>query len=121
MEIIHLAEIRVKATICKHLKMQFGGRILEAGGFAFHDVKEASDCIETVEIITTGGQTQVLGKPELDFSYRSSPFQGMKDLASITAVTFKLKFSQEARQKQMEYLERYDLYNAMYIYRIKLK
>nr|GLL19255.1 uncharacterized protein LOC109168528 [Ipomoea trifida] len=91
--------------------LEFAGGVPgTVGGAAYMNAgantQEAGDCIHTVEIITTGGQTRVLGKLELDFGYRSSPFQGMKDLASITAVTFKLKFSQDAKQKQMEYLER---------------
>ncbi|MCD7470966.1 hypothetical protein HAX54_011219 [Datura stramonium] len=58
------------------------------------------------EIITNEGESRMLKEEKLNFGYRLSPFQEMKDLASITAVTFRLKFSKTARERQQEYLAR---------------
>ncbi|KAL8034487.1 hypothetical protein ABFS82_12G031800 [Erythranthe guttata] len=68
--------------------------------------QETSEAVECVELITTKGEYQILEKNNLSFGYRSSPFQGMNDLAAITAVTFRLDFSQSSRKNQQEYLER---------------
>ncbi|CAI9766926.1 unnamed protein product [Fraxinus pennsylvanica] len=67
---------------------------------------ETADSIDCVEIITSEGEHQMLKKSDLAFGYRSSPFQNMEDFAAITAVTFRLEFSESARRQQQEYLKR---------------
>lgn len=69
-------------------------------------LKETADAVECVEIITSEGKYQILKRSDLSFGYRSSSFQGMNELAAITAVTFRLKVSQSAKKKQQKYLER---------------
>ncbi|KAA8547799.1 hypothetical protein F0562_004228 [Nyssa sinensis] len=68
--------------------------------------QEIADVIDSIEIVTTEGKFQTLNRTDLDFSYRSSPFQDMDHLAAIFAVTFRLKHSKSARKRQHEYLER---------------
>ena len=43
---------------------------------------------------------------ELEFGYRISPFQKMKDLAAIVAATFQLNPDQNAKNRQRTYLAR---------------
>lgn len=69
-------------------------------------LKETSDVVDSVEIITAAGEYRIMKRTEITFGYRSSPFQGMNDLAGITAVTFRLKSSETAKKRQQEYLER---------------
>ncbi|GFP91152.1 UDP-n-acetylenolpyruvoylglucosamine reductase [Phtheirospermum japonicum] len=68
--------------------------------------QETVGAVESIEIITTKGEYKTIKRRDLNFSYRSSPFQDMNDLAAITAVTFRLKVSQSAKKKQQEYLKR---------------
>ncbi|KAH6825880.1 hypothetical protein C2S53_001296 [Perilla frutescens var. hirtella] len=68
--------------------------------------QETADAVESVEIITSEGQRMILRRSDLDFRYRWSSFQGMNNLAAITAVTFQLKLSKSAKKNQQEYLER---------------
>ncbi|GFP85315.1 UDP-n-acetylenolpyruvoylglucosamine reductase [Phtheirospermum japonicum] len=68
--------------------------------------QETAGAVESIEIITTKGEYKTIKRRDLSFSYRSSPFQDMNDLAAITAVTFRLKVSQSAKIKQQEYLKR---------------
>uniref|UniRef100_A0A5B7BTU1 UDP-N-acetylmuramate dehydrogenase n=1 Tax=Davidia involucrata TaxID=16924 RepID=A0A5B7BTU1_DAVIN len=68
--------------------------------------QEIADVIDSIEIITTEGKFQTLKRTDLDFGYRSSPFQEMDDLAAIVAVTFRLKHSESARKRLQEYMER---------------
>ncbi|RVW84550.1 UDP-N-acetylenolpyruvoylglucosamine reductase [Vitis vinifera] len=51
------------------------------------------------------GRFQSLNRTDLKFGYRLSPFQNMKNLAAIVAVTFQLKHSASARRMQQQYLE----------------
>lgn len=80
------------------------------GGAAYMNAgangQETAAAIDSIEIITNEGESRMLNRRELNFGYRLSPFQEMKDLASITAVTFRLKFSKTAREMQQEYLAR---------------
>ncbi|KAG5621202.1 hypothetical protein H5410_006420 [Solanum commersonii] len=80
------------------------------GGAAYMNAgangQETAAAIDSIEIITNEGESKMLKRGELTFGYRSSPFQEMKNLASITAVTFRLKFSKTAREMQQEYLAR---------------
>ncbi|CAL5372472.1 unnamed protein product [Camellia sinensis] len=68
--------------------------------------QETADVIDSIEIVTTEGKFQILNRTDLNFGYRTSPFQDMEDLAAIVAVTFQLKHSESARRRQQEYLER---------------
>ncbi|XP_042041421.1 UDP-N-acetylenolpyruvoylglucosamine reductase-like [Salvia splendens] len=68
--------------------------------------QETADAVESVEIMMREGECMILNRSELDFGYRWSSFRNMKELAAITAVTFKLKVSESARKNQQEYLER---------------
>ncbi|GFQ02580.1 UDP-n-acetylenolpyruvoylglucosamine reductase [Phtheirospermum japonicum] len=70
------------------------------------NVQETAGAVESIEIITTKGEYKTIKRRDLSFSYRSSPFQDMNDLASITTVTFRLKVSQSAKKKQQGYLKR---------------
>ncbi|KAK3218237.1 hypothetical protein Dsin_012207 [Dipteronia sinensis] len=69
-------------------------------------MKETGDVIDSVDVVTVQGNLQRLEKNDLNFGYRSSTFQDMKDLAAIVAVTFQLQESGSARAKQQECLER---------------
>lgn len=69
-------------------------------------LKETADAVESVEIVTAEGEYQILNRSELSYGYRSSSFQGMNNLAAITAVTFRLKVSKSAKKNQQEYLAR---------------
>lgn len=69
-------------------------------------LQETADFVDSIEIVTTGGELQRLNRMDLKFGYRLSPFQDMKDLAAIVAVTFRLKQSELARRRQIEHLER---------------
>ncbi|XP_041998337.1 UDP-N-acetylenolpyruvoylglucosamine reductase-like [Salvia splendens] len=53
--------------------------------------QETADAVESVEIMTRDGEYMTLNRSELGFVYRWSSFRDMKELAAITAVTFKLK------------------------------
>ncbi|KAL3844880.1 hypothetical protein ACJIZ3_002283 [Penstemon smallii] len=91
--------------------LEFGGGIPGTVGGAVYmnagaNGQESGDVVESVEIITTEGEYRVMDRSELSFGYRLSPFQGMKDLAAISCVTFRLKCSKSARRRQQEYLER---------------
>ncbi|XP_049403411.1 uncharacterized protein LOC125867034 [Solanum stenotomum] len=81
------------------------------GGAAYMNAgangQETAAAIDSIEIITNEGESRMLKRRELNFGYRLSPFQEMKDLASITAVTFRLNFSKTAREMQQEYLARW--------------
>ncbi|KAK6266550.1 hypothetical protein QUC31_017387 [Theobroma cacao] len=68
--------------------------------------QETASTIESIDIVTTEGAFQTLHRVDLSFGYRSSPFQDMKDLAAITAVTFRLQGSGSARKRQQELLKR---------------
>ncbi|KAL3525467.1 hypothetical protein ACH5RR_013839 [Cinchona calisaya] len=80
------------------------------GGAAFMNAgangQETGDAIDTMEIITCEGEFQMLNRGDLRFGYRSSVCQDMKNLAAITAVTFRLNNLESARDRQLEYLER---------------
>lgn len=76
-------------------------------------LKETGDAVESVEITTREGEFKILNRKELSFGYRSSPFQGMRDLAAITAVTFQLKFSESAKKNQQEYLQRWPFFTVL--------
>lgn len=69
-------------------------------------LQETADVVDSIEIVTTEGELQRLNRMDLKFGYRLSPFQDMKDLAAIVAVTFRLKQSESARRRQIEHLER---------------
>ena len=69
-------------------------------------MKETADAVESVEIMTREGEYVILNRSELGFGYRWSSFRDMKELAAITAVTFKLKVSKTAKKNQQEYMER---------------
>ncbi|XP_016498246.2 uncharacterized protein LOC107816995 isoform X2 [Nicotiana tabacum] len=91
--------------------LEFAGGVPgTVGGAAYMNAgangQETADTIDSMEIITNEGESRMLKRRELNFGYRSSPFQEMKELASITAVTFRLKFSKTAREMQQEYLAR---------------
>mmetsp|Transcript_2835 Transcript_2835/g.4780 ORF Transcript_2835/g.4780 Transcript_2835/m.4780 type:complete len:465 (-) Transcript_2835:68-1462(-) len=64
------------------------------------------DALQSVEYLTKDGELKELRRDHGDlhtFSYRHTPFQGMSDLACITAATFQLAFDADASQtaKQM--------------------
>ncbi|KAL3844879.1 hypothetical protein ACJIZ3_002282 [Penstemon smallii] len=91
--------------------LEFAGGIPgTVGGAAYMNAgangQETGDVVECVEMITKEGEYRVMERSELSFGYRISPFQGMKDLAAITCVTFRLKCSNSARKMQQEYLKR---------------
>ncbi|GFP93918.1 UDP-n-acetylenolpyruvoylglucosamine reductase [Phtheirospermum japonicum] len=64
------------------------------------NVQETAGAVESIEVITTKGEYKTIKRRDLNFSYRSSPFQDMNDLAAITAVTFRLKRAAEEEVKQ---------------------
>ncbi|KAJ4964048.1 hypothetical protein NE237_023987 [Protea cynaroides] len=68
--------------------------------------QETADTIYTVEIVTIDGRHQTLHRNDLSFGYRRSSFQKMEDMAAIVAVTFQLKPSASARERQQAYLQR---------------
>ncbi|XP_055805051.1 uncharacterized protein LOC129873889 isoform X2 [Solanum dulcamara] len=80
------------------------------GGAAYMNAgangQETAAAIDSIDIITNEGESRMLKRRALNFGYRSSPFQEMRDLGSITAVTFRLKFSKTAREMQQAYLAR---------------
>ncbi|KAL2531603.1 UDP-N-acetylmuramate dehydrogenase [Abeliophyllum distichum] len=91
--------------------LEFAGGIPgTVGGAAYMNAgangQETADTIDCIEMITSEGEYRTLKRSDLDFGYRSSPFQDMEDLAAITAVTFRLEFSESARRLQQEYLKR---------------
>lgn len=63
------------------------------------NLQETADIIDNVDILTTENKLQRLRRNELNFAYRSSPFQCMDDLAAIVGVTFRLS---ELRSGQNE-------------------
>ncbi|KAL7221551.1 hypothetical protein ACSBR1_023496 [Camellia fascicularis] len=91
--------------------LEFAGGIPgTVGGAAYMNAgangQETADVINSIEIVTTEGKFQILNRTDLNFGYRTSPFQDMEDLAAIVAITFQLKHSESARRRQQEYLER---------------
>ncbi|XP_042475443.1 UDP-N-acetylenolpyruvoylglucosamine reductase-like isoform X1 [Macadamia integrifolia] len=68
--------------------------------------QETADTIDTVEIVTIDGRNQTLHRNDLTFGYRRSSFQEMENMAAIVAVTFQLKPSALARERQRAYLQR---------------
>ncbi|OVA04975.1 UDP-N-acetylenolpyruvoylglucosamine reductase [Macleaya cordata] len=79
-----------------------GGAYMNAGA----NGQEISDAIYSVEIVRTDGRHETLNRNDLTFGYRTSSFQAMEDLAAIVAVTFQLKPSESARERQQAYLTR---------------
>lgn len=69
--------------------------------------QETAHSIHSVDIVTKDGQFHRLNRTDLNFGYRSSPFQDMQELAAIIAVTFKLEQSESAKRLHYEYMERY--------------
>jgi UDP-N-acetylmuramate dehydrogenase len=61
---------------------------------------DTSQCLATVDFLTSEGLFKVLTKKELEFNYRYSSFQKMN--GSIVGATFKLIKNPEARVKQLE-------------------
>ncbi|KAF7129185.1 hypothetical protein RHSIM_Rhsim10G0067200 [Rhododendron simsii] len=91
--------------------LEFAGGIPgTVGGAAYMNAgangQETADVVDSIEMVTTEGELQRLNRMDLKFGYRLSPFQDMKDLAAIVAVTFRLKQSESARRRQIEHLER---------------
>ena len=70
-------------------------------------LKETADVVDRVDIIKNNGRFQTLNRINLKFGYRSSPFQFMKDLGAIVAVTFQLQPSGSAKRRLQECLERW--------------
>uniref|UniRef100_A0A2N9ERM1 UDP-N-acetylmuramate dehydrogenase n=1 Tax=Fagus sylvatica TaxID=28930 RepID=A0A2N9ERM1_FAGSY len=68
--------------------------------------QETADVVDRVDIIKNNGRFQTLNRIDLKFGYRSSPFQFMKDLGAIVAVTFRLQPSGSAKRRLQECLER---------------
>lgn len=68
--------------------------------------QETGDVVESVELVTTSGDSRSLSRGEMSFEYRTSPFQQMRDSAVIVAATFALQPNSEAKQRQRMYLER---------------
>ena len=64
--------------------------------------------MQMVNIVTIDGASHTLSKEsgELDFQYRTSPFQKMKHSAVIVGATFELVPDVDAKQRQRSYLER---------------
>ncbi|KAK1575142.1 hypothetical protein Q3G72_003020 [Acer saccharum] len=82
--------------------LEFAGAIPATVGGATYmnagaNAQETGDVIYSVDVVTVQGKLQRLEKNDLNFGYRSSTFQDMKDLAAIVAVTFQL---QERRTTQ---------------------
>eukprot|EP00245_Coleochaete_scutata_P011384 TRINITY_DN420_c0_g2_i1.p1 TRINITY_DN420_c0_g2~~TRINITY_DN420_c0_g2_i1.p1 ORF type:complete len:431 (-),score=51.81 TRINITY_DN420_c0_g2_i1:141-1433(-) len=72
------------------------------------DGQETSSCLQSVEIVTTSGERQILRKErgELPYSYRMSPFQKMEGLAAVVAATFQLEKDPLARERQVKFMNR---------------
>lgn len=91
--------------------LEFAGGIPgTVGGATFMNAganrQETADVVESVDFVTTDGRLQRLERADLNFGYRSSPFQSMPDLAAIVAVTFRLQSSGTSKTRLQEYLER---------------
>ncbi|KAK4797988.1 hypothetical protein SAY86_030314 [Trapa natans] len=91
--------------------LEFAGGIPGTVGGAIYtnagaNGQETADVIDSVDILTTESKLKRLGRNELEFGYRKSPFQCMKDLAAIVGATFRLQRSGSARSRQLEHLER---------------
>ncbi|GMN28087.1 hypothetical protein TIFTF001_001920 [Ficus carica] len=91
--------------------LEFAGGIPgTVGGATFMNAgangQETADVVESVDFVTTDGRLQRLERADLNFGYRSSPFQSMPDLAAIVAVTFQLQSSGTSKTRLQEYLER---------------
>ncbi|KAL5581814.1 hypothetical protein UlMin_014256 [Ulmus minor] len=67
---------------------------------------ETADAVDSVDIITIDGMLRRLHRADLNFGYRSSPFQDMEDLAAIVAATFRLQRSGASKTRLQEYLDR---------------
>jgi UDP-N-acetylmuramate dehydrogenase len=69
---------------------------------------ETGDVVESVEIVSELGVSRTLtsSQGDLDWAYRTSPFQSMPGLAAIVAATFRLKKSGDARKRLMDYMDR---------------
>lgn len=63
-----------------------------------------SSNIDKVVYLTMDGEEKTFLKNELNFDYRSSSFQELS--GCIISATFNLKFSKEARSKQLEIIEK---------------
>jgi UDP-N-acetylmuramate dehydrogenase len=74
-----------------------GGAVFMNAGANGH---ETCETLVSVEFIESDGALRTYLRDELQFSYRHSPFQEMKGV--ITAATFRLTPSQEAREKQLK-------------------
>lgn len=61
---------------------------------------QTSDCLASVDFMQEDGSMIVLNRPDLQYSYRSSSFQGMK--GAIIGATFHLNPCLTARSKQLE-------------------
>ncbi|OMO80228.1 UDP-N-acetylenolpyruvoylglucosamine reductase [Corchorus capsularis] len=91
--------------------LEFAGGIPGTVGGAIYmnagaNGQETANTIESIDIVTTEGKFQTLNRVDLSFGYRTSPFQSMKDLAAIIAVTFQLQSSKSAKKRQQEFLKR---------------
>jgi UDP-N-acetylenolpyruvoylglucosamine reductase len=66
--------------------------------------------LQSVEVVTTSGDSCSLSRDagELEFEYRTSPFQTRRDSAVIVAATFALQPNPDSKHRQRMYLERYD-------------
>ncbi|KAM5549682.1 hypothetical protein ABKV19_000885 [Rosa sericea] len=91
--------------------LEFAGGIPGSVGGAIYmnagaNGQETADSVHSVDIITKDGKCHSLSRSDLNFGYRSSPFQVMQELAAIIAVTFKLQQSESAKRTLYEYMER---------------
>ncbi|KAJ9682882.1 hypothetical protein PVL29_018750 [Vitis rotundifolia] len=101
----------VQCSSEEYTGLEFAGGIPGTVGGAVYmnagaNGQETAGVVHGVEFVTTEGKFQSLYRTDLKFGYRSSPFQNMKNLAAIVAVTFQLKHSASARRMQRQYLER---------------
>ena len=64
--------------------------------------QETCDCLEEVEFVTEEGEVEIYKRDDLQFSYRTSPFQKMKGI--VTRAKFKLHLDSSSKAKQKEIL-----------------
>jgi UDP-N-acetylmuramate dehydrogenase len=62
--------------------------------------QDTSETLTTVTFLDDSGEIKLFTKKDLEFSYRTSPFQKMKGV--ILSATFSLEPLENARQKQLE-------------------
>lgn len=70
------------------------------------DGQETASVLKTVEVVTIHGEKYKMPREQLEFGYRTSPFQTAQGFAAISSVTFALTPCATSKERQRTYLKR---------------